>query len=234
MSIHIVAEPGQVAETVLLPGDPLRAKYVAENFLDEVVQYNRVRGMLGYTGTYRGHRVSVQGTGMGIPSACIYAQELIRFHGARNLIRIGSAGSLQEHIGLRDLVVAMAASTDSSLNRTRFGGSDYAPVASYDLLCRAVQVAGERGVPVKVGGVLSCDEFYPEDPAWWKRWSAYGVLCAEMEAAGLYTVAAQQGVRALALLTISDSVVTEGSLTPDEREKSLGTMIEVALGMLPL
>ena len=234
MSIHIAATPGQIAETVLLPGDPLRARYIAETHLDGAEPYNQVRGMLGFTGTCRGHRVSVQGTGMGIPSACIYAHELIRDFGVKNLIRVGSAGSLQKDVGVRDLVIAMAASTDSSINRGRFHGADYAPTASFELLEKAVAVARERGVTHHVGSVVSSDEFYKDDPETWSIWTRYGVLCAEMEAAGLYTVAANYGARALALLTVSDSQVSGESLSSDQRERSLDDMIQVALGMLPL
>lgn len=234
MSVHIAAQPGQIAPTVFLPGDPLRARYIAEAYLDDVECYNQVRGMLGFTGTYHGHPVSVQGTGMGIPTTCIYAHELIRDFGAKNLIRVGSSGALQEHVKVRDLVIAMAASTDSGINRARFGGADYAPVASFELLERAVAVARERGVTHHVGGVVSSDEFYKDDPESWRMWTGYGALCVEMEAAGLYTVAAKYGVRALALLAISDSPLSGESMSSDDRERGLDDMIQVALGMLPL
>lgn len=234
MSTHIAASPGDIAETVFLPGDPLRAQYMAETYFDDLTQYNQIRGMLGFTGTYRGHRVSVQGTGMGIPSACIYAHELICDYGAKNLIRIGSTGSLQKHVGMRDIVIAMAASTDSSLNRSRFGGGDFAPVASFELLQKAVASARERGVAVHVGGVVSSDEFYKENPDVWQQWARYGVLCAEMETAGLYTMAARHGARALTILTVVDSLVTEESMSSDDRERGLTDMLEIALGMLPV
>lgn len=232
MSIHIEARPNDIAETVLLPGDPLRAKYVAETYLEDVVQYNRVRGMLGFTGFFRGRRVSVQGTGMGIPSACLYVHELIQEYGAKNLIRIGSAGSIQRDLALRDVVLAMAASTDSALNRHRFKGADYAPTASFELFRKALEAANRRGIPIRAGNVLSSDHFYMDDPTYWMLWAQYGVLCVEMEAAGIYTVAAQHGARALAILTISDSLVTRERASVEERERTFTGMIEIALGML--
>lgn len=232
MSIHIGARPGEVAHTVLLPGDPLRARFVAENYLEDVIQYNEIRGMLGFTGRFRGHRVSVQGTGMGIPSINIYAHELIRDYGARNLIRIGSSGSMQAHVQIRDVVLAMSASTDSSINRHRFGGADFAPTASFELFQKALAAARERGMAVKAGSVLTTDEFYQDDPEFWKLWAEFGVLCAEMETAGLYTVAAKHGVNALSILTISDSLVSEQSLSAGDRERTFTDMVEIALGIL--
>ena len=235
MSIHIAASPGDIAETVLLPGDPLRAKFLAEEYFDDIIQYSGVRGMLGFTGTHRGHRVSVQGTGMGIPSASIYIHELIHEFGAKNLIRIGSSGSLQKDARVGDLVLAMAASTDSNVNRRRFAGADYAPTADFGLLQKAAAEANARDLTVHVGGVLSCDEFYPDDESYWNIWTRHGVLCAEMETAGLYTIAAKHGARALSILTISDLVVGgESPMSSRDRERGLTDMMEVALAMLPL
>lgn len=229
MSVHIGASVGDIADAVLLPGDPLRAEFVASKFLDGAVQYNRVRGMLGFTGTYRGRRVSVQGTGMGVPSALIYGHELIANFGARMLIRIGSAGAMRTDLDLHSLVIAMSACTDSHINRRRFAGADYAPTADFALLHQAVTIARERDVPVRVGSVFTADEFYPDDPKFWRIWAEHGVLCAEMETAGLYTLAARHGVQALSLLTISDNMVTGASLPSDERERGFARMVELAL-----
>lgn len=229
MSVHIGASPGDIAEAVLLPGDPLRARFVAEQFLEGAVQYNRVRGMLGFTGTYRGQRVSVQGTGMGMPSALIYGQELVADFGARILIRIGSAGAMRTDLELHSLVIAMSACTDSHINRRRFAGADYAPTANFELLYQAATIARERDLPVRVGSVLTSDEFYPDDPRFWEIWAEHGVLCAEMETAGLYTLAARHGVQALSLLTISDNMVTGAALSSEERERGFARMVELAL-----
>lgn len=233
MTIHIDAQPDDIAETVLLPGDPLRAQSIAEHFLENAVLYNRVRNMLGFTGYYQGKRVSVQGTGMGIPSICIYANELIQNFGVKNLIRVGSAGSLQPDLRLREVVIALAASTDSAINLLRFRSASFAPTASFTLLQQAVAVAQSKGIAIRAGNVLSSDEFYPDDPDFWRPWAAFGVLCVEMETAGLYTVAAKHGVQALTLLTISDELVTGNHLSPNERQTSLNTMTEIALGLLP-
>jgi purine-nucleoside phosphorylase len=229
MSIHIGAEAGQVAETVLLPGDPLRAKHVAETMLDDVVAYNRIRGMHGFTGFYRGKRVSVQGTGMGIPTISIYANELISEYGVKNLIRIGTCGAFQPDLRLRDVLLAMSASTDSAINKLRFGGMDYAPTASFSLLRRAYEVAERKGYQVKAGNILSSDTFYHDDPEGWKLWARFGVLAVEMEAAALYTIAAKFKVDALAILTVSDSLVTHESESAEAREKSFSQMVEIAL-----
>ena len=216
---HLGAKKGDIAETVLLPGDPLRAKYIAETLLEDVVQYNNVRGMLGFTGTYKGKRVSVQGTGMGVPSIGIYTHELINEYGCKNLIRIGTAGSLQEDVKIRDVVIAMAASTDSAINKLRFNGADYAPTASAELLFKAYEA----------GNVFTSDTFYGDDPEGWKKWAKFGVLCVEMETAQLYTTAAKFGVNALTLLTISDSLVTGEVTSAEERQLTFNDMIEVAL-----
>lgn len=229
MSVHIEAKKGEIAETVLLPGDPMRAKWIAETFLEDVFQYNDVRGMLGFTGTYQGKKISVQGTGMGIPSTLIYSHELITEYGVKNLIRVGSAGSYQKDVKIRDIVLAMAASTNSGLNTIRFNGADYAPTASFTLFQKALEVAKEKNIPVKAGGILSSDEFYADDFNSYKKWADYGVLCVEMETSGLYTVAAKHNVNALSILTISDSLVTQERTTADEREQTFKEMIEIAL-----
>ena len=229
MSIHISADKGAIATTVLMPGDPLRAKWIAQTFLKDAVCYNEVRGMLGYTGTYNGRRVSVQGSGMGIPSAMIYYHELINDYGVENLIRVGTAGSYQKDIGVKDIVLAMAASTTSGINNSRFINADYSPTANFDLLMKAAIYAGERQIPVKAGNVLSADEFYEDNPEDCKLWARYGVLCVEMEAAGLYTIAAKYGVKALAILTISDSLVTGEKASAEARETSFNDMVDIAL-----
>lgn len=226
---HIGANKGDIAETILLPGDPLRAKYIAETFLQDVVQYNNVRGMLGFTGTYKGKRVSVQGTGMGVPSIGIYTHELINEYGVKNLIRIGTAGSIQENIKIRDVVIAMSASTDSAINKLRFNGADYAPTASSELFLKAHEIGVKKGLSMKAGNVLTSDTFYGDDPEAWKKWAKFGVLCVEMETAQLYTTAAKFGVNALTLLTISDSLVTGEVTSAEERQTTFNDMIEVAL-----
>lgn len=229
MSVHIEAKQGEIAETVLLPGDPMRAKWIAETFLKNVIQYNDVRGMLGFTGTYKGKKISVQGTGMGIPSTLIYCHELINEYGVKNLIRVGSAGSYQKEVKIRDIVLAMAASTNSGLNTIRFNGADFAPTASFLLFQKAIEVAKEKNIKVKAGGILSSDEFYADDFESYKKWANYGVLCVEMETSGLYTVAAKHNVNALSILTISDSLVTKEKTTAEEREQTFKEMIEIAI-----
>ena len=229
MSIHIGAKPGEIAEIVLLPGDPLRAEFAAHEFLSNVVCYNRVRGMLGFTGTWKGVRVSIPGTGMGIPSLSIYVSELLRDYGAKTLIRTGSCGSYQESVRLRDLVIAMTASTDSGANRLRFDGMDYAPAAHYGLLSTACTLATERGHRFHAGGILSGDTFYQDDPDAWKHWAEFGVLAVEMETNGLYTLAARARAKALAICTVSDSLVTGEALSSADRETSLREMVELAL-----
>ncbi|EAR00081.1 purine-nucleoside phosphorylase [Maribacter sp. HTCC2170] len=231
MSVHIEAKKGEIAETVLMPGDPLRAKWIAETFLKDPFCYNKVRGMLGYTGTYKGKKISVQGSGMGIPSAMIYYHELINNYGVKNLIRVGSAGSFQKNIKVRDIVLAMAASTTSGINNSRFINSDYSPTANFDLLLNASLYAKKNGIKIKAGNVLSADEFYEDDPDAYKLWAKYGVLCVEMEASGLYTIAAKFNVRALAILTISDSLVTGEKTSSKERETSFNEMVEIALNI---
>ena len=229
MSVHIGAKKGDIAETILLPGDPLRAKWIAETFFENPKCFNEVRGMYGYTGLYNGKRISTMGTGMGVPSISIYANELITEFGVKNLIRVGSAGSYQKDIKLRDVVFAMSASSTSGVNELRFGGADYAPTADFGLFIKAVEVAKTKNIPIKAGNVLSSDEFYQDDQESYKKWSRFGVLCVEMEAAGLYTVAAKLNVSALAILTISDSLVTGKYTTSQERETTFRSMIEIAL-----
>jgi purine-nucleoside phosphorylase len=229
MSTHIEAKPGEIAETVLMPGDPLRAKWIAETFLENPVCYNKIRGMLGYTGTYKGNRVSVQGSGMGMPSAMIYFHELINDYGVKNIIRVGSAGSYQKDVKLNDVVLAMAASTTSGMNNSRFINSDYSPTADFDLFIKAVNYARENNINIKAGNVLSSDEFYGDDPEEYKLWAQYGVLCVEMETAGLYTIAAKYNIKALTVLTISDSLVTGERLPAKDRETTFGDMVQIAL-----
>lgn len=229
MSIHIGAQPGDISETVLMPGDPLRAKFVAENWLSEVQQFNSVRGMYGFTGVWKGERVSVQGSGMGMPSMAIYANELIQFYGAKRLIRIGSCGAVQPDIDLHDLVIAMSASTNSAMNRERFHGMDYAATASWGLFRSALAVVEEQGIPFRAGNILSSDTFYDDDPEVWKIWARHGVLAIEMEANQLYTLAARHGVEGLALLTVSDSIVNNTRLSSEDRQTSFHQMVEVAL-----
>ncbi len=229
MSVHIEAKKGEIAETILLPGDPLRAKWIAETFLENPVCFNKVRGMLGFTGTYQGKRVSVMGTGMGVPSISIYAHELINEYGVKNLIRVGSAGSYQADIKIRDIVLAMAASSNSGINELRFGGADFAPTASFELFQKAIEAAKAKDIKVKAGNIFTSDEFYEDDFESYKKWSKFGVLCVEMESAGLYTVAAKYNVNALSILTISDSLVTGERTTNEERETTFKGMIEIAL-----
>ena len=229
MSIHINAKPNEIAESILLPGDPLRAKFIAENFLEGVTCYNEVRGMYGFTGTYKGKRVSVQGTGMGIPSISIYVNELIQSYGVRNLIRVGTCGSYQENVKVRDLVIGMSASSDSNINKLRFQGIDYAPTASFKLLKKSYDIAVEKGFDPKVGNIFSADTFYNDDPDSWKLYAKFGCLAVEMEAAGLYTLAAKYGVDALTLLTVSDHLITGEVTTAEERQNTFTKMIEVAL-----
>jgi purine-nucleoside phosphorylase len=229
MSIHIAAKKGEIAETVLLPGDPLRAKFVADNFLKDVVQYTNIRNILGFTGTYKGKKVSVQGTGMGIPSISIYVNELFREYDVKRAIRIGTAGSLNKDVQIRDLVLAMSACTDSSANNIRFGGRNYAPAASFGLLKTAWEIAAAKGWQPKAGPVVSCDMFYAENPDEWKLWAKFGCLAMEMECAELYTLAARYGREALGILTVSDSFITNETTSAEERQTAFTSMMEVAL-----
>jgi len=226
---HISAEADEFSDICLLPGDPLRARYVAEQFLDDVALVTSVRNMEGYTGTYQGRRVSVMGSGMGIPSTLIYATELIRQYGVTTLIRIGSCGGLHRDLSLRDVVIAAGASTDSNANRLRFGGFDFAAIADFDLTRTLVDVAEGRGIAVKVGNILSSDQFYHPQPDLFEIAQRMGVLAVEMEAAGLYAVAAEHGVRAAAILTVSDILGSDEAMPSEDRQTSLDEMITIAL-----
>lgn len=226
---HISASKGDFAPTVLLPGDPLRAKHIAENFLDEAKQVNEVRNMLGYTGSYEGIPVSVMGTGMGIPSASIYATELVTEYEVERLIRVGSCGGVTEKVEIRDVILAIGACTDSVANRVRYGGDDFAAVADYWLLKAAQEAAAKRGVEVKVGNVHSADLFYNPDAGAFDRMEAMGVLAVEMEAAGLYGVAAEKDARALTICTVSDHIRTGEETSSEEREQTFNEMVEIAL-----
>ncbi len=228
MSTHIGAAPGEIAPHVLMPGDPLRAKWIAETFLDDAKCYSEVRGMLGYTGTWRGERVSIQGSGMGQPSLAIYANELFDEYDVQSIIRVGSCGALTEKLKMRDIIIASGACTDSSMNRIRFEGLDYAPVADFGLLRAAVDAAAGRD-DVHIGLIFSGDSFYSARPELLARMVDYGVLGVEMEASALYTLAAKHGRRALAICTVSDHIVTGEETTSQEREQTFGAMIDIAL-----
>ena len=229
MSVHIAAKNGEIADTVLLPGDPKRAKWIAENFLENAVCYTDIRGMLGFTGTYKGKRISVQGTGMGIPSMSIYITELMKDYGVKTLIRVGSAGSYQEDIKIRDIVVALSTSTDSNINNRRFKGASFAPTVNFDLLSKVLKTAEEKNIKIKAGNILTSDEFYNDDPTYFKKWAEFGVLAVEMETAALYTLASKYKAKALSILTISDSLVSPEITSSEEREKTFNEMIELAL-----
>ena len=235
MSVHLEARPGEIAPIVLLPGDPLRAQFIAERFLDGAVCHNRVRNALGFTGQYRGVRVSVQSTGMGMPSCAIYVGELLAQYGARVLVRIGTCGAIRADLRTRDLVLAQAASTDSAMFRATFHGATFSAAASFDLLHRAHALATAQGKAVRVGPVLTSDTFYPDEAAvstWWTPWAEHGVLAAEMETAALYTLAARRGARALSILTVSDNLVTGEQTTSEERQTGFGDMAALALELV--
>ncbi len=229
MSIHIGAKADQIASTVLLPGDPLRAKYIAETFLEDPFCYNEVRGMYGYTGKYNGKKVSVQGSGMGMPSLSIYVNELISEFNVNKIIRVGSCGSLQPDLDLRDIILGISASSNANLNNLRFDDINYAPTASFQLLMHAWQAAEDLGIPCRVGPILSSDLFYQDDMNRWKKWAQYGILAVEMEAAELYTLGAKFGIDTLAILTVSDSIVTGHQTSSEDREKTFSDMIHIAL-----
>lgn len=228
MSVHIGAKENEIAETVLLPGDPLRAKYIAETFLEDVSCYNEVRGMLGFTGTYQGERISVQGTGMGVPSISIYVNELIKSYGVQQLIRVGTCGAIQKDVKVRDVILAMSASTDSQMNRLTFGGVDYAPTANFELLKKAYDTGTEKGLNLKVGNVFTADMFY-NDNSELEKWAQYGILAIEMESAALYTIASKFDRKALSVLTVSDHILTGEETTSEERQTTFNDMIVVAL-----
>jgi purine-nucleoside phosphorylase len=229
MSLHIGAEKSEIAKVVLMPGDPYRAKWAAETFLEDVKCVNEVRGMLGFTGTWNGHRVTIQGSGMGMPSLSIYANELIREYDVQTLIRVGSCGAMQPHVGIRDVIIAMSASTLSTPSLGMFKELNFAPTADYGLLAAAVAETNKRGIRTHVGGIYSSDVFYDERPDLNTEMTRHGILAVEMEAAELYTLAARYGRRALAVLTVSDHLLTHEALPSIDREKTFGEMIEVAL-----
>lgn len=229
MSVHIEAKAGEIADKILLPGDPLRAKYIAETFLDEPRLYNEVRGMLGYTGTYKGVPVSVQGTGMGMPSAAIYATELIREYGVKQLIRVGTCGSIQKEVHVRDLIIAQAAATSSNIIRNDFPKHDFPQIADFDLLLKSYYLAQEKGFNIHVGNVLSDDVFYKDNMDDIFRLGEHGVLGIEMEAAVLYYLAAKYHVQALAIMTVSDHILTGEETSSEERQKTFDEMMVVAL-----
>ncbi|NRN28420.1 purine-nucleoside phosphorylase [Photorhabdus heterorhabditis] len=226
---HINAEMGDFADVVLMPGDPLRAKYIAETFLENVRQVNDVRGMLGFTGTYKGRPISVMGHGMGIPSCSIYAKELITDFGAKVLIRVGSCGSVRQDVQLRDVIIAMGACTDSKVNRIRFKDHDFAAIADFDLVRNAVDAAKAKNINVRVGNIFSVELFYTPDPQLFDVMEQYGILGVEMEAAGFYGVAAEYGAKALTICTVSDHIRTHEKLTSEERQTTFNEMIEIAL-----
>jgi len=229
MGIHIAAEKGQIAPRVLFPGDPLRAKWIAETYLSDVICYTEIRNMFGFTGTYKDERISVQGSGMGQPSASIYANELFAEYDVQTLIRVGTCGALTEAVRVRDVIVAMSASTDSQMNRLRFHGIDYAPTADYQLLRAAVDAAEAAGLNVHVGQVFSGDLFYNDRPDLVSRTAEYGVLGIEMEASALYTLAAKFGRRALGIMTVSDHLITKEETSAEERQTTFSEMITIAL-----
>jgi purine-nucleoside phosphorylase len=227
---HIeVDKQNVIAKTILLPGDPLRAKFIADNYLSNPVRFNAVRNAFGYTGTYKGKEISVMGTGMGMPSIGIYSYELIHTYGVKNLIRIGSCGSFQESLDLYDIIIGMAASTNSNFASQYGLPGTYAPTASWSLLKKAVDIAGKKNYPVTVGNILSSDIFYNDNPDSWKEWAKMGILGVEMEAAALYMNAARAGVNALCILTVSDSLVTHKATTSEERQTAFTKMMEIAL-----
>jgi purine-nucleoside phosphorylase len=230
MSIHIGAKKGDIAETILLPGDPLRAQFIAENYFENVTQYNHVRGMYGYTGTYKGERISVQGTGMGVPSISIYINELMAEYDVQTLIRVGTCGAMQKEVNVRDVILAQGATTDSQVNKLIFGGIDYAPLAHFELLKNAHQVAQEKDLPTHVGNVFTSDTFYRDNA---KDFNAlltnYRILAVEMETTALYTLAAKFNRKALSILTVSDHLITGEVTTSEERQTTFHQMMELAL-----
>ncbi|MCL4131755.1 UNVERIFIED_CONTAM: hypothetical protein GTU68_036282 [Idotea baltica] len=229
MSLHISAKLGEIAETVLLPGDPIRAKFIADTFLENPKCYNEIRGMLGYTGTYKGKRISVQGSGMGMPSLGIYATELLTEYGVKQVIRIGSCGSIQKELTLGQVIIATSASGDSGANKIIFGGMDFAASADFTLLSKAYDIAQRLNIHTVQGNIFSTDAFYRDDPKRWDVWAEHGVLAVEMESQMLYTLAAKYGARGLALLTVSDNIITGEATTADERVRSFTDMMKIAL-----
>lgn len=230
-SLHLEAKVGDIAETILLPGDPLRAKYVAENFLENAVCYNQVRGMLGFTGTYNGQRVSIQGSGMGMGSTAIYVNELISTYGVKNLIRVGTCGALQERLKVGEVILAMSASGDSGANMAYFGGFHYAATADFSLLQKAYQAAQSLGINTHQGSIFSTDTFYDSNPTRWDIWEQHGILGVEMETQILFTVAKRLGAKALSVLTVSDNIRTGASASAKDREQSFMDMMKIALSL---
>lgn len=235
MSVHIGAKKGDIADKILLPGDPLRAKYIAEAFLENVTNYNQVRGMLGYTGTYKGEKVSVQGTGMGVPSISIYVNELIQEYDVQKLVRVGTCGALQKDVNVRDVILAQGATTDSQTNRMIFNGIDYAPLADFGLLKNAYEIGTEKGLNLRVGNVFTSDSFYRHNAKEINELLAsYQVLAIEMESTALYTLAAKYGRQALSILTVSDHILTGEETTAEERQTTFNEMMEIALDTIIL
>ncbi|HIF9176731.1 TPA: purine-nucleoside phosphorylase [Photobacterium damselae] len=226
---HINAEFGDFAETVLMPGDPLRAKFIAETYLEDAKEVCNVRNMFGYTGTYKGHKISVMGHGMGIPSCSIYVHELIKDFGVKNVIRIGSCGAVNDDVKLMDVIIGMGASTDSKVNRIRFNNHDFAAIADFHLLETAVNQARSQNVPVRVGNVFSADLFYSPEVDLFDKMEKLGILGVDMEAAGIYGVAAELGAKALTILTVSDHIKRGEKLSSEDRQKSFNDMMNVAL-----
>jgi purine-nucleoside phosphorylase len=229
MTPHINANAGDFAETVLFPGDPLRAKFIAETFLDDAVEVTNVRNMFGFTGSYKGERISVMGSGMGIPSCSIYAKELITEYGVKNIIRVGTCGAVSPDVKVLDVIIGMGASTDSNVNRTRFSGFDFAAIASYDLLQKAVDASKEHKIDAKVGNIFSADLFYTPIPEFFDTLEKFNILGVDMEAAGLYGVATEFGANALTILTVSDHIRTGEATTPEQRQSAFKEMIYIAL-----
>ncbi len=230
MSIHIGAKKGDIADTILLPGDPLRAKYIADTYFENVSQYNDVRGMYGFTGTYKGERLSVQGSGMGVPSISIYVNELIAAYDVQTLIRVGTCGGMQEDVNVRDIILAQGATTDSKMNQLIFNGIDYAPLADFDLLRNAYNLAEEKGLNTHVGNVFTSDTFYRDNAEEFNQLlTRYQVLGVEMETTALYTLAAKFKRKALSILTVSDHIITGEETTSEERQTSFHEMMELAL-----
>ncbi|HLQ71345.1 MAG TPA: purine-nucleoside phosphorylase [Bacillota bacterium] len=230
MSVHIGAKKGDIADKILLPGDPLRAKFIAETYLENVIQYNSVRGMYGYTGTYKGEKVSVQGTGMGVPSISIYVNELMESYDVQKLIRVGTCGAIQKDIKVRDVILAQGSTTDSQMNRMVFNGIDYAPLADFSLLKNAYDIGTEKGLPIKVGNVFTSDTFYRDNAKEVNELlGAYKVLAIEMETTALYTLAAKFNRQALSILTVSDHIITGEETSAEERQTTFNEMMEIAL-----
>jgi purine-nucleoside phosphorylase len=226
---HISAAAGEIADAVLLPGDPLRAQVIAETFLTDVVCYSKIRNMLGFTGTYQGRRISVQGTGMGMPSMTIYVTELLRFYGVKTAIRVGSAGALRADVNLRDVVIAMSTHTNSNMTGRYFDGLHYAPTANFELLRAAVDLAGKQGINWHVGPIFTSDSFYDDNIDTFTKLGAHGTLAVEMEAAALYTLAAREGAKALCIATISDHLLTHEMATTEERQTGFMAMAKLGL-----